>query len=193
MTSVEVYYLQILSAATLKAKALPEKYHNRVQIVEVKEPQPELNRYLYTAVGGAWYWTDRLPWTWQQWMESISGANHRTFVCYLDGTPAGYYELHKHKEGDVEIVYFGLLPWAYGFGIGGWLLTRCLLEAFDWGASRVWVHTCTLDHPAALANYKARGMWHYQTEVEQRDTSKPSPGPWLNAERPEVKLEERQK
>ncbi|QGX38964.1 GNAT family N-acetyltransferase [Permianibacter aggregans] len=186
MTSVDVHYLQILSLATLKSKALPEKYQDRVQLIEAQRPQPELNRYLYAAVGGDWYWTDRLSWSYQQWLDAISGPNHRTFICYLDGTPAGYFELHKHPQADVEISYFGLLPDAYGLGLGGWLLTRCIQEAFDWGASKVWVHTCTLDHPAAMANYKARGMWHYHTEKEQRDTSQPSPGPWQGANRPRI-------
>lgn len=191
MTSVDVFYLQILSAATLKPKTLPDKYLGRVQIIEAVQALPELNRFLYTAVGGDWYWTDRLSWTYQQWLEAIAGPEHRTFVCYLDGTPAGYYELHKHKEHDVEISYFGLLPSAYGLGIGGWLLSECLKEAFDWGATKVWVHTCTLDHPAAMANYKARGMWHFHTEREQRDTSKPSPGAWPNAARPVLSPDER--
>jgi len=42
------------------------------------------------------------------------------------------------------------------------LLTHGLEEAWRMGPSRVWLHTCTLDHPAALPNYLARGMTIYK-------------------------------
>ena len=71
--------------------------------------------------------------------------------------------------GEVEIAYFGLAPAFIGRALGGPLLTRALQEAWKSGPARVWVHTCTLDHEAALANYKARGMSIYQTEVSQPD------------------------
>jgi len=53
-------------------------------------------------------------------------------------------------------------------GFGGYLLTHAIRSAWDSGATRVWVHTCTLDHPSALANYVARGMKVYRTETEQQ-------------------------
>jgi len=65
----------------------------------------------------------------------------------------------------VEIAYFGLVPQFIGRGLGGPLLTRTLEEAWKLGPNRVWVHTCTLDHVAALANYKARGMVVYEAKI----------------------------
>ena len=80
-----------------------------------------------------------------------------TFVGYYDGTPVGYYELMP--EGDnVELAYFGLLPEFVGKGLGGALLTSAINEAWALEPKRVWVHTCSLDHPSALANYRARGF-----------------------------------
>jgi GNAT superfamily N-acetyltransferase len=64
----------------------------------------------------------------------------------------------------VEIVYFGLLPSFIGQKLGGPLLTSAIQRGWQTGASRVWVHTCDLDHPHALANYQARGMRVYQVE-----------------------------
>jgi GNAT superfamily N-acetyltransferase len=79
-------------------------------------------------------------------------------VAYVAGTPAGYFEIEKGPEGDVHIVNFGLLPQFIGQGLGGDLLTRAVERAWDWGATRVWVSTCSHDHPHALKNYLARGF-----------------------------------
>ena len=68
-------------------------------------------------------------------------------------------------DGSVEIVYFGLAPAFIGKGFGGYLLS-CALKA-AWaipGAKRVWLHTCTLDHPNAIKNYEARGLTMYKRE-----------------------------
>ena len=67
----------------------------------------------------------------------------------------------------MEIKYFGLAPAFIGKGFGGRLLTAAIEQAWDWGeVKRVWVHTCSLDHPGALSNYQARGMQLYKTELE---------------------------
>ena len=84
---------------------------------------------------------------------------------------AGFFELKRHFDDSVEIAYFGLLPGFLGRGLGKYMLTRAIEEAWALGATRVWVHTCTLDDPAALPNYRARGMTEfrretYQTEIE---------------------------
>ena len=180
--AIDVLYLQMRSRDALLSKPCPDP--DNMQIIEAKEALPELNRFLYTAVGGDWYWVDRLPWTYEQWLSAIGGPNHRTFVCYSRGTPAGYYELHKHSDNTVEIAYFGLIGAFMGRGIGGWLLSRCISDAWDWGANRVWVHTCTLDHPAALSNYLARGLKQYDSEIEHRQLPSQPPGPWPGAQRP---------
>jgi GNAT superfamily N-acetyltransferase len=88
---------------------------------------------------------------------------------YGSGTPAGYFELERQAKGTVEIAYFGLLPGFIGKGLGAYLLTFATRSAWDMGAARVWVHTCDLDHPRALANYQARGfrIFHVESKVEQ--------------------------
>ena len=82
----------------------------------------------------------------------------------------------------MEIVYFGLLPAHTAKGIGGWALTEAVRRAWEMGANRVWVHTCDLDHPGALANYLARGFRPYREEVYVKDLSERPPGPWPGAE-----------
>jgi GNAT superfamily N-acetyltransferase len=79
--------------------------------------------------------------------------------------PAGYFELRAHDDRSVEIGYFGLLPEFLGRGWGGYLLTRAAEAAWAMKPERVWLHTCTLDHPAALPNYLRRGFRPVRKEV----------------------------
>ena len=154
------------------------------ELRQARRPSPELGRFLYSAVGGNWYWIDRLPWTYAQWLEWQSAPGRETWVAYLEGTPAGYFELDGSVEGAVELAYVGLLPAFIGGGLGGWLLTKALERAWALGPRRVWVHTCTLDGPAALANYQARGMKVCEVTTHQQDVEPEPPGPWPGAEAP---------
>ncbi len=138
----------------------------RFRVVEASIRQWQFNRFLYSFVGKRWSWTDKELWTDEQWRAYVEDDTLRTFVAYYDGSPVGYFELQRQSGGDVEIVYFGMVPKFIGRGLGGCLLTHAIRSAWDWeGAERVWVHTCSLDHPAALENYKSRGMTVYRTET----------------------------
>jgi GNAT superfamily N-acetyltransferase len=96
----------------------------------------------------------------------VESDQHQTWVAYQQGAIAGYFELHRQGD-EVEILYFGLAPQFIGKGLGGFLLSEAIAKAWQWqGANRVWVHTCTLDHPHALKNYQARGFRIYKEEVE---------------------------
>jgi len=72
--------------------------------------------------------------------------------------------LKPGEGGSVEIAYFGLLPEFVGRGLGGHLLSVAVERAFESGARRVWLHTCTRDNPAALPNYLKRGFLPFRTE-----------------------------
>lgn len=141
----------------------------RFRICEHEKPNWVFNRDLYLAVGEMWRWIDKRGWTDQQWREYATAPELRTFGAYYDSTLAGYYELRRDEEGGVEIAYFGLLPEFFGRGFGGALLTSAIEEAWRMASlvPRVWVHTCTHDHPRALANYQARGFAIYKVEVGQ--------------------------
>jgi GNAT superfamily N-acetyltransferase len=143
---------------------------------------PELNRFLYTAVGGDWWWTDRLGWTYADWLSWLDRPEVTTWIASVGGTPAGYVELEGQDGGAVELAYFGLVPRFVGLGVGGWLLHRAVEAAWDEpGTRRVWVHTCSLDHPAALANYQARGFEVVAVEVSAQELEDQPPGPWPGA------------
>ena len=134
----------------------------------VEIPCPELNRFFYVTVGADWWWYCRLAWNYAQWRAFVDREELETWVAYVSGTPAGYFELERQRKRNVEIVHFGLLPQFIGRGLGGPLLSASIRRAWDMGAQRVWVHTCDLDHPRALANYQARGfgVYHVESNIE---------------------------
>ena len=80
-----------------------------------------------------------------------------------------HYELQKQNYDNVEIASFGLAPKFIGKGLGGYLLFQAIKSAWEWkDTRRVWVHTCNLDHPNSLPNYKARGMKVYNVETANK-------------------------
>ena len=123
-----------------------------------------LYRRLYKEVGEQWYWHDRLEWSDEQLAAHLSSPNVGVWVVEDGDDLIGYYELQRHADGGVEIAYFGLKPAHIGRGIGGWMLTRAVDDAWRMGAKRVWLHTCTLDSERALPNYLSRGFVPFKTE-----------------------------
>jgi GNAT superfamily N-acetyltransferase len=124
-------------------------------------------RYLYAEVGRAYRWTDRLGWTDDQIRTYLDGGDVTIHVLYLEGAPAGYFELRRHPDGSIEIAYFGLMGEHIGRGLGAWLLSHATEAAWAERPARVWLHTCTLDHPNALPNYLRRGYRAVRQEVYQ--------------------------
>jgi GNAT superfamily N-acetyltransferase len=167
MSEITTYYLEMASPDALTEK--PDA--GGLTVSECEIPQFQVNRFMYRFVGESWQWTERLSWSDQQWQAYVNDDKLRTWVAYCQGSLAGYYELQSQAGGDVEIAYFGLAESFIGRGFGGYLLYHAIQSAWDWGdTGRVWVHTCSLDHPGALGNYRARGMSLYRTETESNQT-----------------------
>ncbi len=159
MEPVVVTYLEMCSRDELRPRSA-----EGLALERVDPPDPAFNARMYREVGAAYRWIDRLPWSIEDWRRWVERAELETHAIRLEGELAGYVELDA-RDGDVELAYFGLLPAFVGRSIGGAALSAAIERAWDRGASRVWVHTCTLDHPYALANYRARGMQPYREEL----------------------------
>jgi len=154
--AVTTWYLEITDPAQI-APAPPPVPGFEVRQAEI--PSPELSRWLYATVGADWSWTDRLEWDlarWERWL----AAGVETWLGWLRGTPAGYAQLEPGGDG-IELAYFGLLPAFTGRGLGPVLLDAAVRRAWALGPRRVWVHTCSLDHPAARETYRRRGFRVY--------------------------------
>ncbi|RIK74845.1 MAG: GNAT family N-acetyltransferase [Planctomycetota bacterium] len=172
---VTIRYLEMTSPGDYRpARAASEP----LDFDRVELPLPELNRFFYVAVGRLWHWGDRLPWPREKWLAWVDRAELETWVAYCRGTPVGYFELERQPEANVEVAYFGLLPDFTGRGFGGALLNRAIERAWEDGTRRVWLHTCTLDHPAALANYLARGFRQFDETTEMREPRDPAERAW---------------
>ena len=146
-------------------------------LLQARRPAPSLSRYCYLEVGGPWSWVDRVGWDDDAWLRWVGRPGHELWTCWVDGVLAGYFELDG--SGSVELAYFGLTQPFQGVGLGGWLLAEALRQAWSRPTTtRVWVHTCSLDGPTALANYEARGLVRYDEKVEWRlaDRTGPSGG-----------------
>lgn len=164
MPSVAVVrtYLEMLAPEDLRAARLPSD----VPILGRIEDCPvSFFRYLYAEVGRAYHWRDRLAWTDERVRAHLADPTVSLWLLSWGAAPAGYFELRRHQDRSVEVAYFGLLPEFVGRGWGGHLLTLAVRSAWELGAERVWLHTCTLDHPAALPNYLKRGFRPVREEV----------------------------
>ena len=142
-----------------------------VRIARASKPQPALYRMCYRLVGEAFHWRDRWDWSDQQIADHLADPAIRLFVATRGNGKkhaelAGWYELRRVPEDDsVEIAYFGIVAAEFGRGFGKHLLSRAVRDAWALGPKRVWLHTCTLDHPNALPNYLSRGFTPYRTET----------------------------
>ncbi len=119
---------------------------------------PSFYRFLYREVGRPWHWIDRLPWPEDFIRTHIDSEGIEIWLLSHDTVPAGFAELERTADGSVELVYFGLLPDYIGRGVGRTFLDAVLERAWDGGSRRVWLHTCTLDHPRALPHYLSAGF-----------------------------------
>lgn len=142
---------------------------------------PEFNRFLYVAVGASCRWYMRLEWAYTDWQDFLQKPGTETWVAYLQGTPIGYFELEVQESGSTEVCYFGLLPDFIGKGYGKNLLEDAIARAWVVGGKRVWLHTCTLDHPKALSNYLARGFEVFKEEDLEDEVPDGPVQPWPGA------------
>lgn len=131
------------------------------------ESDPGVSERLYREVGADWQWRDRLIWSAEEWGEWIGKGEVMVWRAFFEDREAGYVEMEKQEKGTVEVVYFGLLPTMIGKGLGGGTLSLAVKEAWAMGGvKRVWLHTCTEDHPHAVSNYEKRGFRLFKTEAE---------------------------
>jgi ribosomal protein S18 acetylase RimI-like enzyme len=171
--TVTTTYLELPSRAAFRPAFIdaPE-----AQIMQTRVPLVAYARFLYDAVGRDYHWSGRRAWSDERWQAHLARPTTTLLVLYWSGAPAGYIELDAAgEEPGTEIAYFGLIPVFHGRGLGKHLLSVGVARAFDDGAARVWVHTCSLDGPYALPNYQARGFRPYRVEqeettIEERET-----------------------
>ena len=163
LVTVKRTYLEMRQPPTFLPITLPPG----VTLNLVNPCNASFYRYLYTEVGKDYHWFDRLIWSPPQTQHHLNQPEISIWVLTVGGNPAGFFELKQYPDPldpAVEIVYLGLLPEFIGQGLGKSLLTLAIEQAWKLQplqplqTQRVWLHTCSLDHPHALANYQHRGF-----------------------------------
>jgi GNAT superfamily N-acetyltransferase len=126
-------------------------------VSRVVQPYPELAKFMHTMVGHPWSWGGRETWGESEWTDLVSQSGYEMGLASINGAPAGYFELLA-GEGNVQVRSMGLIPNYIGQGYGGALLNATTDRAWEMGAGRVWLRTCSQDHPHAKDNYISRGF-----------------------------------
>lgn len=142
----------------------PEPAPPSVRLERVEDPTVPLYRFLYGTVGEPWTWYERLAWSDADLAATIRDPAVDLLLLSVGGQPAGYAELDRRRMPEIELAYFGLMPDFIGRGLGRWMLRETVARAWSFEPTRLWVHTCTLDHPKALGLYEACGFRRYAQE-----------------------------
>lgn len=160
-----VTYLEMLERPTRPTVPAPSR--PRTSLVRAQSPSVSFYRYLYDTVGAPWTWMERRLMDDATLRDVITSPDVEIYVLWVDGVPAGFGEVNRGvKPGEVELTYFGLMPDYIGLGLGWYFINAMVDIAWASEPSRIWVHTCDLDHPRAIGNYQKAGFKVFGQAVE---------------------------
>ncbi|MDQ0391264.1 GNAT family N-acetyltransferase [Labrys monachus] len=144
----------------------------------VEKPDLQAYRALFRAVGQDWLWYSRLTMPDDELRGILEDPLVEIHVLSSMRRDIGLLELDFRRPGECELAFFGLVKEAIGQGAGRFLMDQALAKAWSRPIERLWVHTCTFDHPAALGFYRRSGFVPFSFEVEV------SPDPRLSGHLP---------
>ncbi|PDT90180.1 GNAT family N-acetyltransferase [Bradyrhizobium sp. Y36] len=136
---------------------------------KVDAPALDWYRDLFRRVGEEWLWFSRARMSDTELAAIIHAPDTDVYALSADGRDEGLLELDFHEPGQCELVYFGVTGRLIGTGAARFLMNRALERAWSRDVSRVWVHTCTLDHPSAVAFYQRSGFRPFRRQIEIAD------------------------
>jgi GNAT superfamily N-acetyltransferase len=138
--------------------------------LELRHVRPTVEEYrrLFRRVGARWLWFSRLIMD-EAKLQAILGDPQVELFAVAAGADAesGLLELDFREPGACELAFVGVVPELAGQGHGRWLLAEAVRRAWRPGVARVHVHTCSLDHPAALAAYRRAGFTPFKRAIER--------------------------
>ncbi len=165
MVDVTVFYLEMLSPSRRDVPAP----RDGLSVVQIPAPSVSDYRRLYNAVGQDYHWLSRRKLSDAELAAVIQNPLNELHVLHVAGIPAGFAELDRRQPDEIELVQFGLTREFIGQGLGKWFLQWTIDKAWSYRPRRFWLHTCSLDHPAALPNYLQAGFVLYQEEAIRRE------------------------
>ena len=149
--------------------ALPRDPGGAWMLRRIETPGLDWFRDLYRRVGEEWLWFSRLQMTDAELAAIIQSPLVEVHALVQDGRDEGLLELDFRQSGQCEIAFFGVTAKLIGSGAGRFLMNRALELAWSRPVTRVWVHTCTFDHPSALSFYQRAGFRAFQRQIEVAD------------------------
>jgi GNAT superfamily N-acetyltransferase len=161
---VTTFYLQMFARPE---RIVPPPREGLVVIL-AKKPTVAYYRFLYDAVGRDYNWTSRKKLSDADLAALLADPRLEVHALMVEGVPAGFAELDRRIEGEMELVQFGLVPEFIGQGLGRYFLQWAIDKAWSYHPQRFWLHTCTKDHPAALPNYLKAGFTIYKEETKEQ-------------------------
>ncbi len=161
-----ITYLEMTARPT---SPTPPRPAVKVALLRAEKPTVSFYRYLYETIGQDWLWWERRQLTDPQLKTIIEDDLVEIYVLYVAGVPAGFGELDRRRAKDIELAYFGLMPEFIGQSLGGYFLRWMIDQAWSHNPKRLFVHTCTEDHPAAIHNYQRHGFEPYKQVTEEID------------------------
>ncbi|WP_395623011.1 GNAT family N-acetyltransferase [Sphingomonas daechungensis] len=139
-----------------------------LKLRRIEDPEPGAYRELFASIGSRWLWFSRLVMADGDLSAIIQDPKVELFSVEDEaGRAVGMLELDYRQPGECELSFVGVLPELSGQGHGRWLLAEAVDRAWRDGVRRVHVHTCTLDHPAALSAYRRAGFTPYKRAIER--------------------------
>ncbi|MEH2538083.1 MULTISPECIES: GNAT family N-acetyltransferase [unclassified Bradyrhizobium] len=135
----------------------------------VEMPPLDWFRDLYRRVGEEWLWFSRTQMPDAELAARLHSPQLEVYALVDEGRDEGLLELNLREPGQCEIGMFGVTAKLVGTGAGRWLMNRALELAWSRPINRVWLHTCTFDHPAALAFYQRSGFRAFRRQIEVVD------------------------
>ena len=163
------YAVTYLEMTRRPSRTLVPPRHRKVALLRAESPTVAFYRFLYDTVGEPWLWWYRRTMSDRDLAALIGDKQIEIYVLYVGGVPAGYAELDRSEEPDIDLAYFGLMPDFVGQGLGPYLLSSVLDIAWSHEPRRVTVNTCTLDHPKALPLYQQYGFVPIRREEVEID------------------------
>ena len=149
--------------------ALPSDPAGGWTLRRVKTPGLDWYRDLYRRVGEEWLWFSRLQMPDKELAAIIQARLVEIYALVHEGRDEGLLELDFRDAGQCEIAFFGVTANLIGSGAGRFLMNRALELSWSQPITRVWVHTCTFDHPSALGFYQRAGFRSFRRQIEIAD------------------------
>jgi GNAT superfamily N-acetyltransferase len=136
---------------------------------KVDKPALDWYRDLHRRVGEEWLWLSRPRMNDAELAAIIHDAAIEIHALVAGGGDEGLLELDFREPGQCELVYFGVTASLIGTGAARFLMNRALERAWSRDVHRVWLHTCTFDHPSAVAFYQRSGFIPFRRQIEIAD------------------------